>query len=103
MPLSSATTRIESYLCWSPNWSAADCAFGWAQPNTATPDPSVIETCVQALRHLAGYAFDVGILDDGRTAVVEVNEGFSLGTYGVEPTAIADALIARWQQLASPD
>jgi len=38
---------------------------------------------------------DFGILTDGRTALVEVNEGYSLNPYGLEPMEYAELLEAR--------
>ena len=51
----------------------------------------------------AGYALDVGVLSDGRTALVEVNDGYAIGFYGKVTPARADAylrlLVARYEQL----
>ena len=45
---------------------------------------------------------DVGVLDDGRSALVEANDGFAVGRYGLDPNAYADMLAARWRQLVLP-
>jgi hypothetical protein len=67
---------------------------------TAEPDSDTIRECVVAIDGgLDGYAMDVGVLDSGETAVVEMNEGFALGTYGLSAEATAQVLIARWKQL----
>lgn len=64
------------------------------------PDEKTIRDCVAALgTKVDGYAFDVGVLDSGATAVVEVNDGFAIGTYGLEADAVARVLVARWKQL----
>ncbi len=47
----------------------------------------------------AGYAMDFGITEDGRTLLVEVNDGFSIGCYGAEPVEYAKLLSARWCEL----
>lgn len=49
----------------------------------------------------AGYALDFGILDDGRTALIEANDGWAIGYYKGTCTSInyAKLLNARWQQL----
>ena len=45
---------------------------------------------------------DFGILEDGRTCLVEVNDGSSLGRYdGINGSDYTDLLIARWNQLAN--
>ncbi len=63
-------------------------------------DPRVIE-CAVADYHSdpAGYAIDFGITDDGRTLMVEVNDGFSLGCYGLAALDYAKLLAARWCEL----
>jgi hypothetical protein len=44
----------------------------------------------------AAYALDFGVLADGSTALVEWNDGFSLGSYGLDKKLYTDLLIARW-------
>ena len=66
------------------------------------PDADVVEAVVTALRATcpAGFAIDVGVIGEtGRTAVVEVNDGFALGRYGLDPDAYVDLLVARWREL----
>lgn len=46
------------------------------------------------------YAVDFGVLADGSTALVEMNDGYSVGAYAdVEDEVFFDMLIDRWQQL----
>lgn len=33
----------------------------------------------------AAYALDVGLTKDGKAVIVEVNDGYSLGCYGLDP------------------
>ncbi|MCE9670926.1 ATP-grasp domain-containing protein [Myxococcus stipitatus] len=47
----------------------------------------------------AGYALDVGVLDTGETALVEWNDGFSLGSYGLESDSYTALTVARWCEL----
>ncbi len=65
------------------------------------PSQDLIDACRERLVPIAGYAVDAGVLDDGTTALVEVNDGFSLGRYGLDSDAYADLLLARWGQLLS--
>ena len=44
----------------------------------------------------AGYAVDFGILSTGETALVEVNESYGLGNYGLDDAAYTDLIVARW-------
>lgn len=45
------------------------------------------------------YAFDVGVTKQGKTVLIECNDGFSLGSYGLPPTDYAKLLSARWAEL----
>ena len=47
----------------------------------------------------AGYGVDFGVLATGQTALVEWNDGFSLGSYGLEREHYADLTVARWCEL----
>ncbi len=63
-------------------------------------DTRVIESAVDRfITAPAGYAIDFGITDKGETVLVEVNDGFALGTYGIEPVQYAKLLSARWSEL----
>lgn len=47
------------------------------------------------------YGIDFGILKSGETALVEWNDGFALGSYGLEKDIYTDLLINRWKELFS--
>ena len=47
----------------------------------------------------AGFAMDFGVTDRGETRLVEVNDGYSLGCYGLDPILYARLLCARWSEL----
>jgi hypothetical protein len=49
----------------------------------------------------AGCAVDLGTLDTGQVVLVEANDGFSLGRYGLEAEVYCDLLLARWSELTS--
>ena len=50
----------------------------------------------------AGYAMDFGVLDTGKTALVEINDGWALGYYpgSLNQLNYAKLLFARWCQIA---
>jgi len=68
-----------------------------------TADDAIIKSAVDTLEASgqanAAYAIDFGVLDDGATALIELNDGFSLGSYGLGRTIFADLTLARWQEL----
>lgn len=67
------------------------------------PERAVIDEAVRlwsASGHAArGYGIDFGVLEDGRTALVELNDGYGLGNYGLAADRYLDLCIARWEQL----
>ncbi len=65
-----------------------------------TPRYSLIESAVRDFRSApAGYAIDFGITKQGQTVLVEANDGFSLGHYGLFYLDYAKLLSARWAEL----
>jgi hypothetical protein len=47
----------------------------------------------------AGYSADFGVTDDGRTLLVEVNDGYALGHGGLAANRYAELLRARWEEM----
>jgi len=45
------------------------------------------------------YSMDIGLASNGKYYLVEVNDGHSLGTYGIGPITYAKFLSARWSEL----
>lgn len=67
------------------------------------PNPSVIRDAVAllALKKEAprAYSLDWGIDNHGRTVLIEMNDSFSLGHYGLNPVLYARMLSARWYEM----
>lgn len=64
------------------------------------PDVNVIQAMVSRYRQgPAGYALDVGVVEDGRTLLVEINDSYATGAYGLAPALYASFIEARWEQL----
>lgn len=67
-------------------------------------NPDVIENCIRDFITMpAGCALDFGVTDDGRTLLVEVNDGYSVGCYGLASVEYAKVLSARWSELTGTD
>lgn len=66
------------------------------------PDADVIKNALRDFGDAApaGYGIDFGVMTSGQTVLVEANDGYSLGPYGLEPMDYAELLEARWLQLA---
>ena len=66
------------------------------------PRRSVIEDMLYAVRDEkmpVAYSLDVGILEDKSTVLIECNDGFALGNYGITSRTYAEMNIDRWNQL----
>lgn len=67
-------------------------------------DARVIEQAVSEFTSApAGYAIDFGLTADGRTLLIEVNDGYSLGCYGLFYLDYAKLLSARWAELTGTE
>ena len=67
-------------------------------------NPDVIEqSIIDYTSRPAGYAMDFGITDKGETVLVEVNDGFSIGSYGLFHIDYAKLLSARWAELTATE
>lgn len=63
-------------------------------------DHQIIEDAVASFSNAPnGYALDFGLTSAGKTLLVEGNDGYSLGAYGLLPLGYAKLLSARWFQL----
>jgi len=49
------------------------------------------------------YSIDIGLTAENKTIIVEVNDGYSLGSYGLDPLLYAKLLSARWAELTGTE
>lgn len=64
------------------------------------PDPAVMKSAVERYESAPiGYGMDWAVTDEGRTLLVEVNDGFALGNYGVPGHQYTALIECRWRQL----
>lgn len=49
------------------------------------------------------YALDVAVTEDNKTVVVEINDGYSMGTYGLDPLPYAKLLYSWWAEKLNVD
>lgn len=63
-------------------------------------NPKVIEAAINEYTDAPkGYAIDFGVTADGKTVLIEVNDGYALGSYGLMEIDYAKLLSARWAEL----
>lgn len=67
-------------------------------------DVGLVERAIGAYQDQpAAYSLDFGVDPNGQHYLVEVNDGYSLGSYGMSPMAYAKFLSARWAELTSTE
>lgn len=66
------------------------------------PDVKIIDMAISDYKTApVGYSIDFGVTSDGRTLLVEINDGFSLGNYGLEDTTYSTLLTKRWIEMVN--
>ncbi len=64
------------------------------------PDPELITQAVAAFASAPiGYSTDWAVTEDGRTVLIEVNDGFALGNYGLSGHLYTALIECRWREL----
>lgn len=67
-----------------------------------TPEKEITEKifklCKENLTNLS-YTIDVGIKDNGETFLIEINDGWAIGNYGLSPDKYYQFVKNRWLQL----
>jgi ATP-grasp domain, R2K clade family 2 len=67
-------------------------------------DTSVVEEAITKYKDAPrAHSIDFGLTDDGRTLLVEVNDAFSLGCYGLDRVWYARMIEARWDEIVGYD
>ncbi|MBR4515747.1 MAG: ATP-grasp domain-containing protein [Lachnospiraceae bacterium] len=67
-------------------------------------DSTVIDNALKDYKEQpAGFAMDFGLTAEGKTVLIEVNDGFSIGSYGLLFIDYAKLLAARWAELTETE
>lgn len=66
-------------------------------------DLAQVQSAIDAYRAAqtapCAYAIDFGVLANGETALIEANDGYSLGAYDIDAEVYTDLLLMRWREL----
>lgn len=101
MWLSDAKTFVSEYRCFVLRGEVLDARHYKGDWGVA-PDRKVVEAAVAAWPAApVAYTLDVGVTDEGQTLLVEVNDGFAMGPYGLLPNYYAQMLEARWEEMTA--
>ncbi len=69
-----------------------DCSLGFCKQ-------TVLSMIQDYKNQPVAYAIDIGVNNLGQTVLVEVNDGFSLGSYGLTPVNYGTIIVNRWREL----
>lgn len=75
---------------------------------TVHPNYFIVNSCIADYKDQpAAFTLDVGVVSDiggHKTLLVEVNDGYAMGSYGLRPFEYAKMISARWSQIVNiPD
>ena len=66
-------------------------------------DPSVVDEVISCWKDAPiAYGLEIGVTRDGRTFVVEVNDGYALENYGLSPLNSINFHKAIWKEMVKP-
>ena len=67
------------------------------------PDAEVVRRAIRDFHAAApaAYGIDFGVTPDGRTLLVEVNDAYALGCFGLKEVPYSEMLEARWLELVA--
>lgn len=67
------------------------------------PDTETIQKCLQKLyesgQDYDGFVIDFGVTNENKTVLIEMNDGFSFGNYGISGKDYFEIISNRWKQL----
>ena len=90
---------ISEYRCPVINGEIKDFC-NYSGDSNAKIDKSIVQEMVKDfINSPKSYCIDVGVLSTGETALIEVNDAFSIGIYSMPKEIYAELLITRWNEL----
>ena len=84
------------------HWHNIENSIRYSGAYNYAPSKQIIEDMLYALRDSkmpVAYSIDVGIISSGETVLIECNDGFALGNYGLPSRVYAQFHLDRWNQL----
>lgn len=92
---------LTEYRVYVINGSVAAINHYDGDPTIQIELPVVLEAINRYRTAPSAYAIDFGVLSTGQTALIEVNDGYSLGAYGIDSESYTRLLFTRWNELTA--
>lgn len=100
--LSECVEFVSEYRCFVLNGNMVG-AKNYKGDFKLIPDFKIIENAIQDYHEQpTAYSIDFGITKDGRTLLIEMNDGFGLGAYGLDKIIYCKILQTRWDEIVKP-
>lgn len=97
--LSECVEFISEYRCFVLNGQLVG-SKNYAGDFRVFPDFDIIENAIKDYHaQPAGYSIDFGVTSDGRTLLIEMNDGFGLSAYGLNKIIYCKILETRWNEI----
>lgn len=100
---SSVVNFVSEYRVYVIDGVIADCRR-YAGSYEIYPDMNFIKEVIKKENYTSqpiGYAIDFGVTDIGETMLIEVNDGYSIGSYGLNHRDYTKLCILRWNQIVN--
>lgn len=96
---SSVVNFVSEYRVFVAEGKVIDCRK-YVGNHEVTPNFSFInDTIKNYTSQPIAYAIDFGVIDKGETMLIEVNDGYGIGTYGLDGREYVRMSILRWNEL----
>lgn len=96
---SSVSNFISEYRCFVDRQKLVGCK-NYTGDFTVFPNFKTINDAITDYKgHPIAYSLDFGITDTGDTQLIEINDGFGLGSYGLNPIIYCKMIRDRWNEI----
>jgi len=90
---------VSEYRCYIINGVLKGMKHYLGDPFIAPNKEKVMKMIAAYTEAPSGYSLDVGVLSTGETVLVECNDGWSLGNYGLDDSIYSNLLATRWREI----
>lgn len=92
---------VSEYRVFVRYGEVLDCKHYWGDPMVFL-DAAIIKAAISKYQSAPdAYGIDFAVTKEGKTVLIEVNDAWALGCYGLEMHLYAKFLITRWAQITN--
>jgi hypothetical protein len=97
--ISETVNFISEYRCFVLNGEMVGCK-NYKGDFRVTPNFSIMESAIKDYKEQpVAYSIDFGVTDEGATLLIEMNDAYGLGSYGLDKNIYCRLLEARWDEI----